>query len=119
MKHAMHLFIALVLATSIPALADFRTVTRAHEVSLGDARLPSSENGFLTFKSCASCEAERVSVTSDTAYVINDERVALDDFRSALALVRDRDAETLTVMQHLESNTITAVTIRTRTVTAD
>ena len=105
-------FLALLLGSSLPAAANFEIVSKAHEVSLADLRLPGHANGTLSFKPCATCDYETVRVTSATVYEANRQALDLDDFRTALGNVRDRREVTVTVLHHLESDTIKAVRVR-------
>ncbi len=99
------------LGLSLAAAADFRTITEAYEVDLSDLRLPRSENGNLTFKQCSDCEAQTLRVTSKTRYVLNDRDVALAEFKEQLERVRNRKDQIVSVLHHLESNTIKAIKV--------
>ena len=105
------LLVLVLLGLSLAAAADFRTITEAYEVDLSDLRLPGSENGTLTFKQCSDCEAQTLRVTGKTRYVVNDRGVALSEFKNQLRRVRNRKTVAATVMHHLESNTITAISV--------
>lgn len=108
----MHIpkFIALVLiALSFSAAADFTTITEAYEVNSGDLRLPRNTGGTLTFKQCSECELQTLLVNSATRYIIDGRDVELTEFKERMAGVRN---ETVTVLHHLESNTISAIKVR-------
>ena len=105
------LLVLVLLGLSLAAAADFRTITEAYEVDLSDLRLPGSENGTLTFKQCSDCEAQTLRVTSKTRYVVNDRGIALVEFKNQLRRVRNRKTAAATMMHHLESNTITALSV--------
>jgi hypothetical protein len=53
-----------------------------------------------------------VRVTALTQYEANNRSLDLEDFRKELGSVRNRQEVTVTVLQHLESNTIKAVRVR-------
>jgi hypothetical protein len=106
-----HILIGLLVVVSLPAAAEFTTITNAYEVRLSDFRAPASQNGMVAFKQCSGCELLTLSVTPDTRYVLNNKNVSLTEFRASLSTVRDRDRETLTVEHHLESDLVTAVSI--------
>lgn len=106
------LFLVLGLSLALPAAANFEIVSKAHEVSLADLRLPGSTAGTLTFKSCPTCDYQTVRVTAATRYEVNRQSVGLEAFRSQLGNVRDRREKTVTVLHHLESDTIKAVRVR-------
>lgn len=106
-----HILIGLLVVVSLPAAAEFTTITNAYEVRLSDFRAPASQNGMVAFKQCSGCELLTLGVTPDTRYVLNNKNVSLTEFRASLSTVRDRDRETLTVEHHLESDLVTAVSI--------
>ena len=105
------LLVLVLLGLSLAAAADFKTITEAYEVDLIDLRLPGSENGTLTFKQCPDCEAQTLRVTSKTRYVLNDRDFALAEFKEQLKRVRNRKDQSVSVLHHLESNTIEAVKV--------
>ncbi len=105
------LLVLVLLGLSLVAAADFRTITEAYEVALNDLRLPGSENGTLTFTQCSDCEAQTLRVTSKTRYVINDRDFALAEFKEQLKRARKRKDQSVSVLHHLESNTIKAVKV--------
>jgi hypothetical protein len=106
------LVFALALCLSLPVAANFEIVSKAHEVSLADLRLPGSTSGTLTFKPCADCDYQTVRVTVRTQYEVNRRSVDLEDFRTQLDSIRDRREKTVTVVHHLESDTIKAVRVQ-------
>jgi len=106
------LIFALALCASLPAAAVFEVVSKAHEVALTDLRLPGSTSGTLTFKACKDCDYETVRVTASTQYEANRQSLTLEDFRNALAQIRNRQEVTVTVLHHLESDTIKAVRVK-------
>ncbi len=101
----------VLLGLSLAAAADFRTITEAYEVDLSDLRLPGSENGMLTFKQCSDCEAQTLRVSGKTRYVLNDRDFALAEFKEQLKRVRNRKDQIVSVLHHLESNTIKAIKV--------
>ncbi len=109
--HSRKLLVLVLLGLSLAATADFRTITEAYEVYLSDLRLPGSENGTLTFKQCSDCEAQTVRVTGKTRYLINDRDIALAEFKEQLKDVRKQKNQNVSVLHHLESNTIKAVMV--------
>jgi hypothetical protein len=101
----------LALALSFPAAATFEIVSKAHEVSLTDLRLPASTNGTLTFKPCEECDYKTVRVTAQTQYETNRQRFALEEFRRQLGSIMNRQDVSVTVLHHLESDTIKAIRV--------
>lgn len=109
----MRLSIIVILAlAAVPAGADFVVVSKAHEVALTDLRLPGSTVGTLSFKACDTCDYRTVRVTAATEYEANGRLYELADFRKQLETVPDPAEETVTVLHHLESDTIKAVRVR-------
>ncbi|MEX2123912.1 MAG: hypothetical protein WD795_08460 [Woeseia sp.] len=106
------LLFTLALCASLPAAAVFEVVSKAHEVSLVDLRLPGSTSGTLTFKPCSECNFETIRVTASTRYEANNRSLTLEDFRNALGQIRHRREVTVTVLHHLESDTIKAVRVK-------
>jgi hypothetical protein len=105
------LLVLALLGLSLAATADFRTITEAYEVGLSDLRLPGSEYGTLTFKQCADCVSQTLRVTSKTRYVLNDRDFALAEFKEQLERVTNRKDQIVSVLHHLESNTIKAIKV--------
>ena len=111
MKIANKLATAALLAACLPASADFVTVERAYEVPLHLYRMPATVAGSLAFKECDHCNLRVIRVTEATRYVFNNERLELADFRKELARINDRSNEFVIVLHHLESDTVTSVTV--------
>lgn len=105
------LFAVLLVSFSTTATADFVVVSEAYEVALSDLRLPGTTNGTLALKECGTCDYETIRVTSGTRYEANGETLSLQDFSKALEEVRNPSEVTVTVLHHLESDTITAVQV--------
>lgn len=100
---------AVVLSLSLAAGA--QVVSQAYEVALGDFRAPATPNGSAAFKECDSCERMLVRVTAATRYAINGRTVQLDDFRDAIKQARHRENAPVTVLHHLESDTIQSIAV--------
>ena len=106
--HIRKLLALVLLGLSLTAAADFTTITEAYEVNSGEMRLPRNTGGTLTFKTCSDCESQTLLVNSRTRYMIDGRDVELTEFKERMAGVRD---ETVTVLHHLESNTISAIKV--------
>ena len=91
--------------------AEDRIISLAYELSLSDFSAPVTQNGGATFKTCATCERIIVRVTPATRYSINGKSVRLEDFRIAVRQVSDRDEKDVTVLHHLESDTIKSINV--------
>ncbi len=105
------IFLSLLVCLSMPVAAEFTTVARAYEVALSDLRVPPGSHGSLMFKTCADCDSQIVPMAADVQFLINDSSVDVKEFRESLSRVRDRQAETVIVLHHLESDTITSLSV--------
>ena len=99
------------LSLALPAAADFQTVSEAYEISLSNFSAPSSHNAAAIFRQCDECDSHRVRVTVNTQYRINDQTVTLKEFRESIFRVRNRAAETVIVLHHLESDTVEQILV--------
>ncbi len=99
----------LCLGTSIPASGQI--VSLAYEVPLSEFRAPATTNGGASFRECSDCERHLVRVTAATHYLINGKSMRLQAFKEALMHANDRDEKTLTVLHHLESDTIQSISV--------
>jgi len=86
-------------------------VSQAYEVALGDFREPATESGGASFKACDACERKLVRVTAATRYSINGETVRFADFRRVVRESRSRGGAAVTVLHHLESDTIESINV--------
>jgi hypothetical protein len=115
MKFIKTSLIGMLACMSLPtSAAEGVVIERAYEVALSDFRAPPTTNSAASFKTCADCELLTVRVTPRTRYVLSNESVELKDFRRGISRARKREDVTITVLHHLESDTITAVTIDLR-----
>lgn len=111
MKYWQGLVLGFALIVGQTVIADFVTITRAHEVALSNFRVPASVNGIVSFKACESCDLQNVNVTSTTQYLLNSRAVPLAEFRKSLSTVQNRSEKTVGVMHHLESDVVTSISI--------
>ncbi len=107
------LIAAIILGIALPAAADFKTVAEAHEVSLADLRVPQSESGTVSYKTCDACSYQTKRVSEDTQWVLNGNRLPLTKFRRGLASITNRDATAVTVLHHLEKDRVIRVEVTT------
>jgi hypothetical protein len=108
------IFTAIALVLALPAAAQIRTVALAHEVTLTNLRLPQSEGGTIGFKPCEECEYQTERVSADTRWMLNGKSVSLSDFRVGLGRATKRDEVYVTILQHLEEDRITQVSVTLR-----
>ena len=93
------------------AFGQGRIIAQAYEISLSKFQAPATVNGGVAFQECDECDRMTVRVTAATRYTIKGKAVRLEDFKKAVAQVRDRDEVTLTVLHHLESDTIEMIAV--------
>ena len=101
----------LLLGLSFTASADPNVVSRGYELTLADFRAPATENGGITYRTCSDCDFISSRVGPGTRYTLNGQSIRLADLRKALVVVRDRESVFVTVLRHLESNTIVSVSV--------
>lgn len=106
------LFAAIILTLSVSASADFKTISRAYEVPLSIFNVPVTHTGTISFGECRDCQFVSARLTVNTQFVVNGISVELKDFRAQAFQVRDRASTAVTVLHHLETNTITSISMR-------
>jgi hypothetical protein len=105
------LSIGLAFSTQVGASSLGPVIAQAYEIQLSNFRAPATANGGVSFQECEECTRMSVRVTSGTLYKVNGKAVKLEDFRKAIAYVSDRDEVVLTVLHHLESDTIEMIDV--------
>ncbi len=105
------LIIVTLLSLGLSMAVQSQVISQAYEVALSDFRAPATENGGAAFKQCRDCERVLVRVTAATRYTINGEAVRLDDFRRVITEARSRGNVVMTVLHHLESDTIESINV--------
>lgn len=103
---------AVLMLLCAAASAQFMTVELAHEVPLSGFVVPVTQNGSITFRGCQDCKSFTVQLTPRTRYLVNEQAVELQDFRQQVQRVRNRGERTLTILQHLETNTVTLISVQ-------
>ena len=111
MKTLTRIAIGLLFVLSTSASADFVTVEEAYEIPLNRFRMAGTTVGALAFKQCEECDIRVIRVTGNTEYVFRNERMTLPEFRKALVGVNDRSKKWIIVLHHLESDTVSRVTL--------
>ena len=101
----------LLFSLALSANAQFQTMQLAHEVPLNQFVVPVTQNGTLNFRSCSDCQSFSSRLTPQTRFTVNGNAVQLSDFRNAVQNVRNKSTKTVTIVQHLDSNTITLISI--------
>lgn len=103
------LIVIAALFAAAAASAQDGVVSRAYEVALDQFRAPATENGSVAFQPCADCQRMLLRVTEGTRYAVNGQRVRFEDFRRVVREAVDRERQTVTVLHHLESDTVTSL----------
>ena len=109
--HIRKLLVALLMTFSLSAAADFVTVEEGYEVTLNNMTTPVTNTGSLIFKECDDCDSRMIRMTSNTRFIVNGRTVDLKEFRKQVFQVRNPDKVAVTVMHHLESDTITSINV--------
>lgn len=109
--HIRKLLVALLMTFSLTAAADFITTELGYEVALSDMTTPVTNTGSLIFKECHDCDSMRIRMTGNTRFVVNGRTVDLKEFRKQVFQVRDPSNVPVTIMHHLESDTITSINV--------
>ena len=105
------LSIGLAFSTQAVATSLGPVISQAYEIALSNFRAPATTNGGVAFQVCDDCERMSVRVTAGTSYKVNGKAVKLEEFKKAIAYVSDRDEVVLTVLHHLESDTIEMIDV--------
>ena len=104
------LLISLICAVfSAIAIGQGRVISQAYEILLSNFQAPISASSTIVFRECDDCEPMHVRVNESTQYSINGRSVRLEDFRSALLQADDHDNKAVTVLHHLESDTVESI----------
>jgi hypothetical protein len=86
-------------------------ISQGYEIALSNFQAPATANGGVSFQECDECERMTVRVTADTLYKVNGRPVRLADFKKAIAVANNRDEVVLTVLHHLETDTIEMIDV--------
>lgn len=100
------------LIVALPAAATFERVSLAYEVATRNFTPPATQSGGLVLRQCDTCTRQSIRVTPGTLYVLDGESLSLDKFKEALQLSGSNPI-TLTVLHHLESDTVLRVSATT------
>jgi len=99
------------LCLGLAMTAQAQIISQAYELALSDFSAPATENGGVSFKQCKTCDRQVVRVTSATRYTINGKAVRLEDFQKAVLQSRNGPERDVTVLHHLESDTIESIDV--------
>ena len=110
MRHLLFVSAAL-LALSMPAAAEFRTIQQAYEVDLSNLRLPAAEAGTIAFKACDECATKTKRVGDFTRWVLNGQTLSFGEFLEGVNAIANPEDAYVTVVHHLEDDRITKVAV--------
>jgi hypothetical protein len=102
---------ALMLAFTLPALADFVTISRAYELEPEHVNIPLSPGSSMLFRNCDECEITSGQLTAQTRFSVDGETVDFLDFCDALRLAKQSETSGVFLQHHLESNAIESVSV--------
>ena len=108
------IFLVLTLGFCMSALADITTLVEAVETTAANLRVPTSSNGFLSFRPCAEpCDEDfvRARLTPSTQYVVGGKTLAFIDFRRELSGLRGASNVYALVSYETSKSTVTSVRI--------
>jgi len=94
------------LCLSFAATGQGQVTAQAYEIALRNFQAPATANGRAAFKECDTCVRKSVRVTPTTRYAVNGEAVRLEDFRKALLQANSQASTAVTLLHHLESDTV-------------
>ena len=109
--HIRKLLVALLMTFSLSATADFITIEEGYEVALSDMTVPVISTGSLIFRECEDCDAKSIRMTRNTRFIVSGRTVELKEFRKQVFQVPDRTRVPVTIMHHLESDTIVSISV--------
>ena len=110
MKIKSILVVAL-LSLSLPAAADFTTVSEIYETALSDVRIPATPSSGIQFRTCDDCEMQLLRVTPNTRYQVNGKSLSLSEFRKRVFSISDRARTFVGIKHHLETDIVLSVSV--------
>ncbi len=105
------LFAITLICFGLSVAAEGDVVSQAYEVALSDFRAPSTDNGTAAFEACGTCQYQVVRVSASTRYEVNGKVVRLADFLKAIQHAGTSARGDVTVVHHLESDTIKSINV--------
>lgn len=110
--------LALSIGVASAAPAELVTQVEAIELAPSSIILPGSVNGMVTFRVCASADADcereysRARLTPETRFIVGEKAVRFDAFRQDFANVRSSKRGYALLSVDKKSNTITSIQIQ-------
>lgn len=109
--NAKYISIALVFCAHLSFAGPHEVIAEAYELTLETFQAPATLNGSAAFKACSDCERQRARTTPATKYELNGKVVNFTDFRKAISRVQDRASASVTLVHHLESDTVVSIDV--------
>lgn len=108
------LSIALLLCAQLSLAGPHEVISEAYELTLETFEAPATLNGSAAFRACDECQRQRARTTPATKYKLGGKVVDFAEFREAIRRVSDRDSASVTLVHHLESDTVVSIDVRIR-----
>ena len=99
------------ISIGLAAGAQGEVVAQAYELTMDQFTAPTTAHSGIAFKECDDCKALRMRVTAATSYTVNGKQVRLEDFRLAVSQLHGSEQASVTVLRHLESNTVVSISV--------
>jgi len=105
------LFAIALIGIGFTASVHAEVISQAYELTMDQFTAPTTANSGIAFKECEDCEVLRMRVSAATSYTVNGKQVRLEDFRLAVAGLQGNEQASVTVLRHLESNTVQSISV--------
>jgi len=99
------------MAFTLPAWADFVTISRAYELEPEFVNIPLSPSSSILFSNCAGCGTTSGQLTAQTRFRVDGKTVDFVEFCDALRLAKQTENSGVFLQHHLESNEIESVSV--------
>ncbi len=84
------------------------------ELDLTQLRLPATQTGFVSYRTCDTCNFRRSQTSDSTVFEINGNAVTFDQFRRTANGAPNKNKALVTVLYDEESRRITLISVRIR-----
>ena len=105
------MIMALVMVFTLPAFAEYVTISRAYELDAAQVSVPVSANSRIQFSRCDQCEKRSAQLTEETLFTVGGETVNFQDFCDAMRLAKQSERTAMLLEHHLKSDTVISVSV--------
>ncbi len=84
------------------------------ELDLTQLRMPATQAGFVSYKTCDTCNFRRAQTSESVEFQINGNPVSFDQFRRTANGAPNKEKALVTVLYDEESRRITLISVRIR-----